>query len=940
MKLNVFPSLHAARWTAACVVVSLAALAHAQVVINEVFYNAPGDLDDLQWVELHNAGAQAVDLGGWSFSKGVKLTFKPGTRIEPGGHVVVARNAQRFAQFHDVPVVATFASKISRKGERIELSEPSGKVVDAVTFSDKAPWPKGADGASGSLERICPTSPGDDAANWVGSPLSSDRETPSGTPGRRNAGHAAALPPVVTAARFSPALPATNQPVSVEAEVRSEPAAQRVELVYRVAGPGKEGDEVVVPMGLAGPGRYQAQVPAQRAGSVIRMQVRATGANGVVRAFPASTEPAPALSAFVPWPVAESALPQAWILHTAPEESKAAQARAQSAGRGPMEMFFGPPPDPEGEAREKARRALEQRLDLSPMWFAWTVRLAPDDPGRAVAWRAWMKEKLAARAKLMDAALDGPGIEDRMESLPGVADAFVEALAKEAANRLPEGRRAEWAAWREARRGASNEGMITGRADLEAAWHLVTLEGEAAPGVIAKAHEALLRLDGEREKILAEVRAGTGKARLFREQRDRAEALGDSLRPTLKPLLDAEGNERLARLGDAQREVIVGLRPKREGGPGGRRGGFPPGGPGGPGGFNPFGGAPQPKGGFRSAMAWRDPATGTLAFFDFVQVNGRKGGQKVHLGDGASLDGMTTFALIYEETTAALVEPLAFEIYRRAGMAVPRSEHVRLHVDGKPQGYVVLVEQPNRAFLRRSRIQDKGHMYKLLWFGGDLVGQHEKHTRRNEGHAGLTAVVEALGKASGDAQWDVIQRNFDVDQVAGYFAVNTVLSHWDGFFNNYFAYHDSEGTGRWMMFPWDQDSTWGLRAMMFGDQVFHTMPLTFGMTGDEQVEGGWWRGPGFFSGPLLANPRFRQVFLRRVRTILETAYTEPLMGRLLDETAARLVPEARFRAEAQGQDPDRAVAQLKSDLERCRQHVRLRREFLLGQPELKALPRP
>ena len=81
MKLNVFPSLHAARWTAACVVVSLAALAHAQVVINEVFYNAPGDLDDLQWVELHNAGAQAVELGGWSFSKGVKLTFKPGTRI-------------------------------------------------------------------------------------------------------------------------------------------------------------------------------------------------------------------------------------------------------------------------------------------------------------------------------------------------------------------------------------------------------------------------------------------------------------------------------------------------------------------------------------------------------------------------------------------------------------------------------------------------------------------------------------------------------------------------------------------------------------------------------------------------------------------------------------------------------------------------------------------
>jgi hypothetical protein len=354
----------------------------------------------------------------------------------------------------------------------------------------------------------------------------------------------------------------------------------------------------------------------------------------------------------------------------------------------------------------------------------------------------------------------------------------------------------------------------------------------------------------------------------------------------------------------------------------------------------PFGGAPQPRGRFQSALAYHDPATGRLEFFDFVQVNGRKGGQKVHLEGDATLGGMTTFALIYEETTAALVEPLAFEVYRRAGMAVERSHPVRLHVDGKVQGHVVLVEQPNRAFLRRNGINDKGHMYKLLWFGGDLVGQHEKHSRRNEGHAGLISLVEGLGKASGDAQWDFIQKHFDVDQVAGYFAVNTVLSHWDGFFNNYFAYHDSEGTGRWMMFPWDQDSTWGLRAMMFGNEVFHTMPLTFGMNGDQPVEGGWWRGPGFFSGPLLANPRFRQVFLRRLRTILGTVYTEPLMDRLLDETAAMLEPEVRLRATAQGQDPARAAAQLKSDLERCRQHVRLRRNFLMAQPELKAIAAP
>ncbi len=71
-------------------------------------------------------------------------------------------------------------------------------------------------------------------------------------------------------------------------------------------------------------------------------------------------------------------------------------------------------------------------------------------------------------------------------------------------------------------------------------------------------------------------------------------------------------------------------------------------------------------------------------------------------------------------------------------------------------------------------------------------------------------MVDGLNKKPDGAPVDFIQKHFDVDEVATYFAVNAVLSHWDGFFNNYFAYHDVGGTGKWMMFPWDQDGTWGL----------------------------------------------------------------------------------------------------------------------------------
>ena len=53
--------------------------ARAEVVINEIFYNAPDDRDDMQWIELHNTAAQAVDLSGWTLDEGKSFTFPAGT---------------------------------------------------------------------------------------------------------------------------------------------------------------------------------------------------------------------------------------------------------------------------------------------------------------------------------------------------------------------------------------------------------------------------------------------------------------------------------------------------------------------------------------------------------------------------------------------------------------------------------------------------------------------------------------------------------------------------------------------------------------------------------------------------------------------------------------------------------------------------------------------
>jgi hypothetical protein len=236
----------------------------------------------------------------------------------------------------------------------------------------------------------------------------------------------------------------------------------------------------------------------------------------------------------------------------------------------------------------------------------------------------------------------------------------------------------------------------------------------------------------------------------------------------------------------------------------------------------------------RSAFAYFDPASGKADLFDFVSVVPRGGGYKVHFLKDKPLNQMTTINVIFEGNERfVLAEPLAYEVYRKAGMAAEQSYHVRLWVNGQPAGYHLLVEQPNRAFLRRNHLRDDGNLYKILWYEHGVVGQHEKKTHTREGHADIIAVINALQKSQGDGQWEVIRKHFDVEQVINYFAVNMVLSHWDGFFNNYFAYHDVHGTGKWTMYPWDQDKTWGFHDALRPGQVFYDMPITFGMEGDQ-----------------------------------------------------------------------------------------------------------
>src|SRR5262245_9800842 len=324
--------------------------------------------------------------------------------------------------------------------------------------------------------------------------------------------------------------------------------------------------------------------------------------------------------------------------------------------------------------------------------------------------------------------------------------------------------------------------------------------------------------------------------------------------------------------------------------------------------------APPPRG--RSAFVYVNQQTGEPELFDFVNITERNAGYKVYFHKDHPLHGMTTINLIFEYNDRFLLaEPLAYVVYQRAGNAAELTDFVRLWIDGDLAGYQLLIEQPNRAFLARNKLKGDGNFYKILWYERGVVGQHEKKTNTRSGHDDIIALVDLLekNKDKPDEEWAVIKKNFNVEQVINYFAVNTCLSHWDGFFNNYFTYHDTKSTGKWSMFPWDQDKTWGFHDNLGDDRIFWDMPITFGMEGDtppgtpgsaagRRIQGfnvgSWWRPPGVFSGPLLANPHFRKLYLARTKAILETIYTPEVFFPIIDDLGRRLKEEVIFRAKA------------------------------------------
>jgi hypothetical protein len=215
---------------------------------------------------------------------------------------------------------------------------------------------------------------------------------------------------------------------------------------------------------------------------------------------------------------------------------------------------------------------------------------------------------------------------------------------------------------------------------------------------------------------------------------------------------------------------------------------------------------------------------------------------------------------------------LAYETYRDAGSAYHWAFVVRVQQNGAFWGTAHALENGDKDWLIRMGLNADGALYKMyntFTSPSHALSGAEKKTRKNEDNADLSALFTGIS-LSGEARRQYLYNNVDVAAVVNFLAARTLTGDTDCCHKNYYFYRDTGRSDEWQMWPWDVDLSFGRvwsSPVTYWDQNLHTnTPLFIGSNN---------RVPQ----ALFETPEMRQMYLRRVRTLMdELLKPSPMAG--------------------------------------------------------------
>ena len=273
--------------------------------------------------------------------------------------------------------------------------------------------------------------------------------------------------------------------------------------------------------------------------------------------------------------------------------------------------------------------------------------------------------------------------------------------------------------------------------------------------------------------------------------------------------------------------------------------------------------------------------------------------------DGTDIEVRKTSFIAEWPDPARIRQALSFKVLRMAGCLVPFDYPVRLQRNGE---FYQLAFHSSR--FTDELIEDgygldpKGYSYKNVgtFANKTYAGGIEKKTPEDGNEGDLSVLNQFCSYISGSQVTDadnatglddatltrkVVER-FDLPAWFNYLAVTKITTETDDVWANLSAYYDVNGTGTWMPLAYDLNDSWGQYYQ--GDGIGKIGTL---------ADADWFKSHPFYGGNrvrahksdggevfgndrnnrafdvIWQNARFRRMYLRRLRTLMDEILKEP-----------------------------------------------------------------
>lgn len=292
----------------------------------------------------------------------------------------------------------------------------------------------------------------------------------------------------------------------------------------------------------------------------------------------------------------------------------------------------------------------------------------------------------------------------------------------------------------------------------------------------------------------------------------------------------------------------------------------------------------------------RIPCNFTFDGFRLENVGIRLKGQ---IGSGREMSGKAQFSVKFDEFVSdqrlhglkklilnnEVQDPgftsrrLSYEIWRNAGVPVPRTAYAHITFNGEYFGLYTIEEAFTNQFLKRWFEDNSGNLYE--GDGADVTDVNNMDLDTNEeenDRSDLVGLAEAIVNSPDETLLQALEDHLDIDQFMTYWAVERLVYQWDGYGtiledsnccspNNYYIYHDPS-QGRFVFMPRGTDG------------LFRDPDANVGRPPRDKAQ---------LAARLFALPEGRALLAAKIEEILDTSWDTEAFVSFLDRIGAQVL---------------------------------------------------